>query len=188
MENKKNYNIVLINGKVGAGKDTVGEFLIEQYNYKVFRYADRLKEVLYFAGWDGKKDLRGRKLLQEVGKAFRKWYADFWIDKLIKDIENSDIDRICITDVRHINELEKFKEKWSAYYPDSKYIFIKLIGPNRDQKREMDEETLSDSSETELDNYISQCIATYTIHNNSTIESLRYRTNIIIKAVFGYKE
>jgi len=149
------YKFILISGKAGAGKDTVAKVLNKKYGFKVYRYADHLKRVLLFAGWDGKKDLRGRKLLQYVGGAFRRWDENFWVDRLIRDIiddMNEDYEKFCIADVRHKNELFYFKDYMKKIVPDSKFVHIKVINTlNSLETREMDAETITDPSETDLD-------------------------------------
>ena len=53
-----------------CGKDTVCSIM----GLKRFAFADRLKEIAYSIGWDGKKDDRGRKLLIDLGAAIRAYY------------------------------------------------------------------------------------------------------------------
>lgn len=172
-----------MSGKVGAGKDEIASYLNRKYNYTIFRYADNLKHILTYGGWDSKKDLRGRKLLQDVGKAFRKWDPDHWVKWLLKDIEyvlEYGVTNICIADARHVNEIEYFKEKWLANHPDSKFLTIRVIGPNHDELREMDSETLSDSSETDLDYYVMD----YYVNNTQTLDNLYHEIDSIVNAHF----
>jgi dephospho-CoA kinase len=185
----KNINIIFITGKAGSGKDTVAQHLCSKYNYVIFRYADALKSLLTSAGWDGNKDLKGRKLLQSVGKAFRDYNIDFWVNKVIKQINNiiytrlnidEDIN-ICISDARHLNEINtvvyKLKEtnKNIINNYNINIKIIRLINNNRAIDREMDEETKNDISEIGLNDFNFNDYNTYTINNIGTMDDL-YRT------------
>ena len=82
--------VVLISGKAGAGKSTFAEYL-EQDAVKEglscvrTAFADALKDIAYDNfGWNGKKDEKGRRLLQNLGDAGRSYNTDLWVNK-VKD-------------------------------------------------------------------------------------------------------
>lgn len=187
------FNIVFLIGKVGSGKGTFIDILEKKYNFKVFNYADSLKDILWYAGWDGEKDLRGRKLLQDVGKAFRKYDDCHWVYKaydiivseinLVKSQNKKSVTynctkeelapicytlNICLGDVRHLNEYTTMLGALKAMYPEDIFnaVTIKIIGPNHDEAREMDQETLKDISEIGMDDFT----ADYTLLNHGTLE------------------
>jgi len=187
------HKLIFVTGKVGSGKDTLVKIFKDLYGFEPFFYGDNLKTVLLYAGWNGKKDLKGRKLLQQVGRAFRNYDEDFWVNWLFDDIcmyidsyidyfSNNDI-RIIIGDVRHINEITRMKKIFTEKYGPTKFITIKMIGPNRDPNREMDKETTEDISETEMDQYKD---IDYTIINNETvnIKDLHSMAKIIYEKEF----
>ena len=80
MTNVQIRHIGLI-GLAGSGKDTAAEALGE-FGYWKAAFANHLKQLAYEFGWDGKKDERGRALLQDLGMAARKYNPDFWIEQL----------------------------------------------------------------------------------------------------------
>ena len=110
-----------------AGKDTVAEYLVENYNYTKIAFADTLREVaygtnplvnadppLYYAdlidtiGYEAAKSdyPEFRRFLQNLGtNGIRKVDPDFWVNQTIKKIQNSP-GHVVITDVRFPNELE----------------------------------------------------------------------------------
>ena len=101
--------VVGITGKAGSGKSSLAE-LFEEQGYVRKSFADPLKWVAkrYFF-WDGKKDMRGRQLLQmlgtDVGRAYDK---NTWVKHMEKTIGGlvrvkNDI-KIIIDDVRFPNE------------------------------------------------------------------------------------
>ncbi|MCK9576938.1 MAG: hypothetical protein M0R51_13625, partial [Clostridia bacterium] len=57
-------------GKAGSGKDTIADYLINQYSYKQLRFAKGVYNYAYkyFNMSPNEKD---RKLLQGIGKCFR---------------------------------------------------------------------------------------------------------------------
>jgi len=181
------YKFILISGKAGAGKDTIARILNRKYGFKDYRYADNLKKILLFAGWDGKKDLRGRKLLQTVGGAFRRWDENFWVDRLIRDIVDDidrGYDRFCIADVRHKNELFYFKDYIKKIVPDSKFVHIKVINTLSSlETREMDAETITDPSETSLDDITPDYYIYNTVKDN--FEFLEIQLDSLIKNEFS---
>jgi dephospho-CoA kinase len=186
------YNVIYISGKVGSGKDTVADYIKENYDFNAFSYATELKETLLSAGWDGKKDLRGRKLLQAVGKALREYDIDNWIKALILNNINFEADvwinkkpNIMLTDCRHTNEIERFVPLMSEYRPLSKCIksiTIRVVSKNS-RGRAMDAETTKDISETSLDNYKFD----YVIENSGSLFDLYSKIDECLNSA-GFKK
>jgi len=93
-------------GFAGAGKDTAARALLER-GWQRVGFADAIKTKAYFLGWDGLKDERGRRLLQDLGMAMRRFDENFWIHKA----QNSMKGGPCVfTDVRFHNEAEFIRE------------------------------------------------------------------------------
>ena len=53
-----------ISGKATSGKTTAAQVICEEFLAESFAFGDGVKRVALELGWDGKKDARGRKLLQ----------------------------------------------------------------------------------------------------------------------------
>ena len=82
--------IVSISGHAGSGKDTVAGIIKERLEHDdrkvlITHYADLLKYICKtFFNWNGKKDERGREILQYVGTdIIRKQDENYWVDFLI---------------------------------------------------------------------------------------------------------
>ena len=112
--------VILINGKARHGKDTVGQYLYKQLSINgnsvlITHYGDLLKYICKeFLGWNGKKDERGRTMLQNVGtNVVRKKYPNYWVDFILQmaDFFSECWDYIVIPDVRFPNEINLWKEK-----------------------------------------------------------------------------
>lgn len=65
-----------------VGKTTCADYLVERHGYARYALADPIKEVArsYF-GWDGAKDERGRRLLQQIGSTGRAYDPALWLKR-----------------------------------------------------------------------------------------------------------
>ncbi len=113
--------IIGFTGKAGAGKSTAAGMLIDAAVSSMafdaatmMSFADPIKRIAreYF-GWDGKKDERGRRLLQVLGtEAGRAYDANIWIDRLMKEAGDLGAGTlVCVDDVRFIGEAEAIRER-----------------------------------------------------------------------------
>ena len=81
------HNIILVSGNAPrAGKSTVAKALCDFWGSKCYETHDPIYRVAYGAGWDGKRDNKGRKLLQDIGLAGKTYDPDIWARKLYLDI------------------------------------------------------------------------------------------------------
>ena len=86
IKEKSRMKLILISAKLQHGKDTTAELLkveLEKNGNKVLicHYADLLKYICKtFFNWDGKKDDKGRTILQYVGTdIIRHQCEDYWV-------------------------------------------------------------------------------------------------------------
>lgn len=145
--------IITISGHAGHGKDSAAAMLAEGlfklgYTVRILHYADTLKFIAkeYFQ-WDGKKDEKGRTMLQYLGTdVARNKNPYFWICLLDDIIQMffSDIDYVIIPDARFENEIEYWIER------DQLADCIKVIRPSFHTLTLAQEEH---PSEVSLDNY-----------------------------------
>lgn len=145
--------IIGLAGFAGSGKDTVAKFLIEDWNYKRYAFADAIKETLYDTdpfidkelrlktlvdkyGWDYTKNNypEVRRLLQDFGLSGRNHFGKLhWAHQVFKQI-NFD-HKAVITDIRFWNEADQtrvydFAEVWRVHRPG--------VGPINNHKSELD--------------------------------------------------
>ena len=101
-----------IAGKAGAGKSTVGRFLRSMISESfVLPFADEVKNVAKYMGWDGKKNEKGRRLLQLLGTECGRMCinTDLWVTRWLDTAYRHSYTgrRIIIADdVRFENEAE----------------------------------------------------------------------------------
>lgn len=143
-----NKVILLVSGKAQSGKDTFASYLPD---YRKYAFADKLKEYAYKLGWDGIKDDKGRKFLQDLGTACREYNPDIWVKMLCNILSNESKypHRIIITDCRYYNEID-LMQKWGLHN-GYKSTTIRIERPAF--SNDLSEETRYHSSETALDNY-----------------------------------
>jgi hypothetical protein len=145
-------------GLAGSGKDTVADIICASMPYNRLSFALALKKTCEELGWDGKKDLRGRKLLQDVGMAFREYSVDTWVNKTAASLKE-DMPYV-FTDVRFINEAQYIKNY-------RKGIIIRIVRPSL--KLEIAHQHISEYGQDDV-------TADFTIINDGTIEELKIKT------------
>lgn len=111
--------VVAISGQARHGKDTAARIMREQlerdgHKVLITHYGDLLKYICKaFLGWDGKKDRKGRSLLQHVGTDIvRVRSPNYWVDFVVDILSFFDgyWDYVIIPDVRFPNELSRLKD------------------------------------------------------------------------------
>ena len=145
----------MFSGKAGTGKTFsagLAQKLCVDCGLKTLKvsFASRVKSVGTYMGWDGKKDVAGRILLQKIGLIGREYNADMWVRSAMIDIEDSvgyPYDAIFIDDWRFKNEYEYIYKKEPLYKP----IPIRIEASEREILKDTTEYT--DISETELDDF-----------------------------------
>jgi hypothetical protein len=152
--------LIGLSGSIGAGKDTIADYLVEKYNFRKVSFASKLKDIVAILyDWD-REMLEGntsesrewrerddeywkispRKALMYVGtKIFRKHFGeDVWVNIVKKQICNRDLgsrnleENIVITDCRYKNEEKMIKELKGKII----YVFRGSID-NKEQEYEM---------------------------------------------------
>ena len=108
-------NIILFSGKAEAGKTTAARIVkdqLEDLGYKVAlvpygQYVKDTAKMLF--GWDGKKDEKGRQLLQHWGTDIvRAKDSQFWADTVVRlaRVISEQFDYLLIDDCRFPNEID----------------------------------------------------------------------------------
>jgi dephospho-CoA kinase len=155
MEILKRPICILLGGKAGVGKSASAEYLKDflTYNFTVKKdsFAYSLKECAAESfGWDGRKDIKGRKLLQDIGRIGREYNEDIWVSKLLDRYKNIDISNrvhiLLVDDFRFPNEYAFLCVK-SIF----KVYCVKIDAPNKEILRNTT--AYNDVSETSLDDF-----------------------------------
>lgn len=98
--------IIGFTGLSGSGKSYAASVVQECYPaYRLFSFAHEIKRLAgCYMGWDGEKDERGRKLLQDLGMAGRAYDPQLWVSFMPPDR------LLVIDDVRFLNEAAAIRE------------------------------------------------------------------------------
>lgn len=145
--------VITISGYAESGKDTVAKKLkdsLEKRGQRVVitHYADMLKYICkqYF-GWDGKKDEKGRALLQHLGTdVVRAKDPNYWVYMMVKiiDMFKDEWDFVLIPDCRFPNEAEIMKERFHGRA-------VRVVRP--DYVNHLTPEQRNHPSETSMNDY-----------------------------------
>jgi dephospho-CoA kinase len=96
-----------LGGRMQVGKTTAADYVVERYGFRKYALADPIKQLATESfGWDGGKDDRGRRLLQEIGTVGRNYDPELWLDRFAQRITADDGDRLVVDDLRLTLEVE----------------------------------------------------------------------------------
>jgi hypothetical protein len=178
-----NLIIFLLSGKAQSGKDTFFEFTQKMFgwfkngNLAVGRiaFADELKRFAERMGWDGAKDERGGKFLQDLGTVGRNYNADMWVDCAMPELrwyqESKNADIICFTDCRYPNEIERIN---SLSWITGRVVTVRIDRPGHVSNRDP-----SHVSEIALDNFDFD----YYIKNDGSLKEYRIKVIELVQKI-----
>jgi hypothetical protein len=194
--NDKNLNLIGLIGVKKSGKDTVGNYLVENFEFTRYAFGDPVKEIcktlfdlsdeqLNDHKFKEKKDERWgvspREMFQRIGTEFGQFelfklfpelkkkikYRELWVKLFEEWIQKNNDKKVVITDVRFKHEAKKIKDLGG--------INIKI---NRDIDKKDDH-----ISEMEL-NQIPTDLIDFEIDNNYKLVDLYSQIDTIIYVPF----
>jgi len=170
--------IIILCGKKRVGKDTVGNYLNKNYNYRRVAFAEPIKNIteklikLFIPKEDMSKyksKKSKRHFYQQIGDILREEDEDIFVKLAVaKRVNNISIfnifDNIVITDSRYQNEQDTIK----MMFPRAKIFIIKII---RNAVEDDDETHKSEKIDMNCD---------LIVYNNSTLSKLYLTVDKII--------
>ncbi len=183
--------IILISGRAGVGKTTAATFIQEYLRENVSSYAylthfaTGVKDSARGMGWNGKKDEKGRRLLQEIGNVGREYDIDTWVNYMMKDvweqIPEELVDVVLVDDWRFPNEANYFYR-----HPEEYKVFTINIKANPEREILRGTKEWKDISETSLIHYQG---FDYIVENYSTMEVFEYEViNVLMDIIEESKQ
>jgi energy-coupling factor transporter ATP-binding protein EcfA2 len=189
--------VILLSGKAGSGKTTVAEMLEQKLteipSLKVFRYsfANPLKYIAEaFIGWDGKKDEKGRKLLQEQGRIGREYDENIWVKHFINQLDKKagilPFNFAIVDDWRFPNELSYLQKN-----PLMNVVTVRLFGRgglNGQVASDVSENSLPEPSVEHLESssyseFESMLYYDFIINNDTGVEQLNEKLDTILASI-----
>lgn len=157
--------VVMLGHKAQVGKDLLGSHLCENYGFRRFAFADKLKssvgDLYGFSNAqmytelknqiDTRYNITPRRVLQDFGQEQRNRFPDIWADYVFRQIEDDISDgrnRFVITDFRFPNE-----HTVAARYCDRLNANLITVKVTRDDSLRGDFQGKFNISETALDEF-----------------------------------
>ena len=185
-------HIVLISGKAGVGKSTFASTLSkvvrehEDANKQIIMrqpLAWGVKRTAMGMGWDREKDVKGRRLLQGIGRIGREYDPNMWVkiaDQAICDTQyfygslEARLAYVWIDDWRFKNEIKWFLAKDYQF----RIHTVRITAPNREILKGTPEAL--DISEVDLDDFTEY---DFVIDNRGSLDELWASANSIYKHI-----
>ena len=103
-----NKVVIVINGQGGSGKDTVCQIMSKYYKVKNISTVDPIKAIAKFAGWNGEKGDKARKMLADLKQVFIE-YCDLPLNFILQEAEKFKCDEndIMFVHCRESEEIQK---------------------------------------------------------------------------------
>lgn len=167
---------ILITGRAGSGKTEVARIIKHHLNVEIIPMAENLKEIATFEfDWDGRKDERGRRLLQEIGSVGRAYQEDMWVDRVVarwKEISGLHAGMVS-DDVRYQNEIDVVRREFD-------YVFVvQVTRPGSEGLYGLSEEALGHSSEA----HWADLQPDFMVRNDGDLDQLECRVEVVINAI-----
>ncbi len=103
-----NKTIIVINGQGGSGKDSICHVMSKYYKVKNISTVDPIKAIAKFAGWNGEKGDKARKMLADLKQVFIE-YCDLPLNFVLEEAKkfSSDENDIMFVHCRESEEIQK---------------------------------------------------------------------------------
>lgn len=164
---------ILINGRAGAGKDEIADYLVENYGYTKVAFAEGIYEIArkYFG-----MTTKDRALLQAIGEKMREIDPEVWVNRAYN--RSKELNKVVISDCRQENEyITGIK---LGFYP-IRVFADETIRKDRIFKRdgvEPDMKLLETKGETGADGF-----HYYNIENNGSKEELYSKVDELMREI-----
>lgn len=114
---------IAFGGTMQVGKTTCADHLVRRHGFVKHALADPIKRIARESfGWDGAKDARGRRLLQELGTVGRHYDPDVWLDRLDAKIRSEGSSDVVVDDLRLAREV--------AYLERAGFVCVLVTRPS----------------------------------------------------------
>lgn len=182
-QTNKVFTVIAFAGKAGAGKSTVANTFKKcmnsdnnhnDYSIPIIPFAKEIKLQAKILGWDGEKDEKGRKLLQDITKPIKAYHGqNHYAEVVFDEAVSIEPDFLVIDDLRFKAEANYLLQK--AKEGKCKVIFVKV--ENKNFVSNLTEDAKADISENDLNDFEFDCV----IDNSGTLEELEVEVEKFIE-------
>lgn len=155
-----NKTVIVINGQGGCGKDTVCTILAKYYKVKNVSTVDPIKDIARYAGWNGEKGDKARKMLADLKQVFIE-YNDLPLNYIKAEADKFATDENHLMFV-HCREKEEIAKIVKALSIRTVTLLI------RRKDKYFQQKVYGNSADDEVENYNYDFI--YTGNNETTAE------------------
>lgn len=174
---------IALTGKIASGKNTVADYLTENYGHIQFSFADEVKRlaIQLFAREFHNRKAKHREIYQWLGQTMRQRDPNVWIwmlDCKIREKLNCNDENIVITDLRLPNEYE--------YCRENGFVIIRVnCRDDIRRQRAIDRGDIFDDSmfEHETEQHIPSFEVDYEIDNSGRWIDMAEQVDIIIREI-----
>lgn len=154
--------IIIINGKGGAGKDTLIESIKGQHLYANISSIEPIKQIAKMGGWKEEKTKKARLFLSNLKEIFYNYnkLPLVYLQKKTKEFLKDNFYEILFVHIRQPKQIEEYKNLIKSYHENTN-IYTILI-----QRSDIDIEIFNNSSDDNVNDYNYDFI----FKNNKTIE------------------
>lgn len=182
---------ICLTGHARSGKDTVGQYLVDQYGFKRFAFADEMKRLLHELYRDVPQHPKPRRAYQVFGEGLRNLdipgAKHVWINATMRQIDtyiwwHSEVDErganVVITDLRTPLEYERLRQEGFTI------IRVKAQSALRIARAQQagDDFSLEDLTH-DTESYVDSFLTDYEITNDGSVEDLRRQIDKIMEAI-----
>lgn len=186
MKNIPAKKVLGVIGRIGAGKDTVAEYVAKKYGYDIVSFRDAVREVTEKEGLEP-----NRENMQKTGKKYREKYGSEYFTKLVMDnVMHSKNDKIIVKEMRTEGDVKLIKENFG-----SAMKIIQVKAPRETRFRRLkkrartgdpqipEEFNAQEKKEEELGYTKALEFTDYEIENNGTFEELYKKADELLKSM-----
>lgn len=181
-----------LTGKMRAGKDTVADYLVENYGFTKFAFANALKRYVHEI-FEVSEDAKPRDIYQRFGQYCRAIDEDVWVRKCFEDISfcrelplthlvrgEREL-RPVITDIRQPNEYARCRAEG--------FVLIRVVADDNvrlERAREAGDVFDADTLNHETERYVDGFDVDFEVENNGAWRSMAEQVDVIMRELSGY--
>ena len=186
---------IAICGHARSGKDTVGQYLVDQYGFKRFAFADEMKRLLHDLYRDVPQHPKPRRAYQVFGEGLRNLYIPgakhVWINATMRQIDtyiwwHSEVDErganVVITDLRTPLEYERLRENGFTIIRVKAQSALRIARAQQ-AGDDFSLEDLTHDTESHIDSFSPH----YEVVNDGSIEELKRQIDAIMAQINAVK-